>query len=95
MTTNNITTVRQLLLDQMAALRAADSTRLHDEIDRAKGLAEVAQSITNVSKVELDYLRAVGGGNSQFLEDTTVQLTGKETPLPNGIQSITRHRLAG
>jgi hypothetical protein len=96
MTTNNISTVRQLLIDQMQALRSAlPGSDLEDEIHRAKGMAEVAQSITNASRVELDYLRTVGNGRSDFIESKAVEIETTPDALPNGITSITRHRIAG
>ncbi len=57
-------------------------------IERAKAIAEVAQTIINSAKVEVDYLRVTDGADSGFLE-------GKKGPgeLPDGITSIMRHRI--
>lgn len=98
MTTNNITTVRQFLLDQMSALRSASSEELKDEISRAKALAEVTQAITNVSKVEAEYLRQAGSNHSTFLEAQEVERIEHDDDAPtahNPFPNVVRHRLVG
>ena len=96
---NHISTVRQHLLDQMAALRSAGPEAVKAELERAKGVSELAQTLVNTAKVEVDYLVATGQDSSTFLELPPDQkyITAGDggTPLPNGISSITRHRLAG
>ena len=98
MTTNNITTVRQLLLDQMSALRSVSTDELAGEISRAKALAEVTQAITNVSKVEAEYLRHAGSNHSTFLEAQAVERIEHDDDEPsahNPFPGRTVHRLVG
>lgn len=88
---SDITTLRAALFAQMDELRAADpkdAERLKAVISKASAVSEIAKTITDTARVEVDYLRASGGGESAFL--------GSAQPgLPPGIKSVTRHRLAG
>lgn len=44
------------------------------DIDRAKAVADVAQTIINSAKVEVDYLRQTGGNGTGFIpEEKPVQ----------------------
>lgn len=90
--TNHISVARQHLLDQLAALRQASTPEaLKTELARAKGVSEVAQALTNTARVEVEYLIATGQNSAPFLEASE---EGVEL-LPNGITSITRHRIGG
>ena len=94
MSENHISAVRQHLLDQMQALRsAATPEAVKMELDRAKGVSELAQVAVNTAKVEVDYLIATEQTSTPFLEApetfTDAQVLGK------GITGITRHRLQG
>ena len=83
-----ITNLRQHLMDTLASLRDRDNPM---EVDRARAVAQVASVLVESAKVEVDYIKATGGEQSQFLEtvkDATPQ-------LGNGITAITRHRLVG
>lgn len=60
------------------------------DLDKARQVNEVAKTIVETAKVEVDYLRVTGGGESSFI-DTAI---GQDN-LPPGITGITRHRLAG
>lgn len=92
---NHISTVRQHLLDQMAALRsAATPEAVRVELDRAKGISDLAQVAVNTAKVEVDYLVATDQTGAPFLETPTT-IEGPSGSVPNGITSITRHRLNG
>jgi len=94
--TNHISTVRQHLLDTLADLRNKDNPM---DIDRARAVADVANVIVNTAKVEVDYLKATNQTHTPFLEVPPdaqfVTVTGEDGALPNGISSITRHRLQG
>lgn len=93
---NHISTVRQHLLDQMKALREAGSAeQVKIELDRSKGISELAQVAVNTAKVEVDYLIATEQTTVPFLEDAQPRLSHEEDGLPNGICSITRHKLQG
>lgn len=102
---NHISTVRAHMLDQLRALRAAKpGVELDAEIRRSKSVSDVAQTIINSAKVEVDYLTATGQGSTPFLE---VPPNAPYLPAPagadtqrlegpgNGITSITRHKLRG
>lgn len=65
---NDISTVRQHLLDQLAALRGASVHTMDRELARSKGVSELAQAVTNMAKVEVDYLRATGQTRAPFFE---------------------------
>ena len=95
MSANHISTVRQHLLDQMQALRSAKPEEVKQELERAKGISELAQVAVNTAKVEVEYLIATEQTSTPFLEvppdEPYVRLEGPG----NGITSITRHRLQG
>jgi hypothetical protein len=60
------------------------------DIEKAKAINEVAKSIVETAKVEVDYLRVTGGGESTFI-DSAIGASN----LPPGINGVVRHRLAG
>lgn len=99
MTHNHIDTVRMHLLAQMQALREATPENIGRELERAKGLSELAQVAVNTAKVEVDYLRVTEQPSAPFLEappDAPYRTPAVEDGAPrNGIASITRHRLQG
>lgn len=68
---NHIETVRKHLLEQMKALREAPrGDELKTELDRSKGLAELASAVVASAKVEVDYIVAVkGAAVSSFLQE--------------------------
>lgn len=82
----NIDTVREHLFAALEGLRDKANPM---EIERAKAISEVAQTIINSAKVEVDYLRANGGaGGTSFLEQ-------EPAALPPGITGVKVHRLKG
>ena len=81
----SINDLRETLFATLEAIK--DGTM---DLDKARQVNEVAKTIVETAKVEVDYLRVTGGGESSFI-DTAV---GKDN-LPSGITGITRHRLAG
>jgi len=100
-THNHIDTVRAHLLAQMQALREAKPEELAQELERAKGLSDLAQVAVNTAKVEVDYLKVTNQPSAPFLEAPpdepyrTAKPEGEQDQPRNGITSITRHRLAG
>lgn len=58
------------------------------DLDKARAVNEIGKTLVDTAKVEVDYLRATGGGESAFL-DTAI---GNEN-LPEGITGRTVHRL--
>lgn len=71
-----------------ATLEAVKSGTI--DLDQARQVNELAKTITETAKVEVDYLRVTGGGESAFI-DSAVGANN----LPPGIVGITRHRIAG
>lgn len=59
------------------------------DVERAKAISEISQTIINSAKVEVDAARLV--------EASTVPkfLGGGEQPMPQGITSIRQHRIKG
>ncbi|WP_208508408.1 hypothetical protein [Variovorax paradoxus] len=107
---NHISTVRQHLLDQMAALRAASGAEaIKQELDKAKGISELAQVAVNTAKVEVDYLIATDQTVAPFLEAPSERpyVTGlASSPFPtadtpaappvlSSVVGVRRHRLEG
>jgi len=107
---NHISTVRQHLLDQMAALRAASGVdAIKQELDKAKGLSELAQVAVNTAKVEVDYLIASEQTVAPFLEtppDRPYVAGLASSPFPtadtpaappalSNVVGVRRHRLEG
>lgn len=93
---NDITALRARLFDTLDALQDKESPM---DIERAKAISEVAQTIINSAKVEVDYARVTGlpGGNfmgispDEKAEPDGVTSTGKKTVKGN----ITVHRIRG
>ena len=63
-TVNDITELRTTLFDTLRALGDKDKPM---DIDRAKAINEVAQTIINSAKVEVDALKIIGGTGSGFI----------------------------
>ncbi len=59
-------------------------------IEQAKTISDLSQVIVNTAKVEVDYLRATGGGESEFIA-TAIGASN----LPQGIVGRTVHKLKG
>lgn len=64
------------------------------DLDKARAINELGKTITDTAKVEVEYLRATGGGESSFI-DSAIGADNLPEGLPNGITAITRHRLQG
>ncbi|MCY1215355.1 hypothetical protein D9M68_540830 [compost metagenome] len=86
---NNISTVRQHLLDTLADLRNRDNPM---EVERARAVADVARVLVDSAKVEVDFIKASGATGSEFLQQEQ-QVTSVATSLPPGITGIRRHVL--
>jgi len=78
---NDINELRRHLFETLAALKDKDNPM---DIDRAKAVSEVSQTIINSAKLEVEYAKATGAKIS-FIE--------VEKKLPIGITNITQHRL--
>ena len=64
---NKIGDLRDHLFETLEALKDTESPM---DLDRAKAISEVAQTIINSAKVEIDLLKVVGGSapGTDFLE---------------------------
>lgn len=60
------------------------------DLDKARAINEIGKAITETARVEVDYLRTTGGGESAFIEAAV-----GAGNLPAGITGVVRHRLAG
>jgi hypothetical protein len=60
------------------------------DIEKARAVNELGKTLCDTAKVEVEYLKASGGGESSFLSTAI----GADN-LPPGITGITQHRLRG
>lgn len=90
MNENNISTVRQHLLDTLSDLRNRENPM---EVERARAVADVARVLVDSAKVEVDFIKASGATGSEFLLHPEQQVTSVGTGLPPGITGIRRHTL--
>jgi len=82
---NTIADLREHLFDTLADLRRTEKPM---EVDRAKAICDVAQVVINSAKVEVEYIRAVGGKASPFLLPETI--SGPVTSqTPTGVKKVT------
>lgn len=86
---NNISTVRQHLLDTLADLRDRDNPM---DVDRARAVADVARVLVDSAKVEVDFIKATSATGSDFLQPET-GADAATSNLPAGITGIRRHVL--
>jgi hypothetical protein len=85
----NPKTVNDLREHLFAALDALNDKDNPMEVERARAVSDIAQTIINTAKVEIEYLKINGGGESGFIEATA------EGNLPPGITGRRQHRLRG
>ena len=84
MSTNDksITALRAVLFDTLEGIKNGTV-----DIDKARSINEVAKTIVDSAKVEVEFLRVSGGDESAFIAP-------KEAPeLPPGITGTTVHRI--
>ena len=82
---NKIEDLRNHLFATLEELRDKDKPM---DLDRAKTIAGVAQTIVNSAKVEVEFMKATGGKGSGFIPEA----------LPNpdaGKPGVTTHRIKG
>lgn len=90
MSGNNINKVREHLFNTLEALSNKEDPM---DLDRAKTISDVCQTIINSAKVEVDYLKVTGqSAGSGFLESPKVIETDDDD-LPKGIAGRRQHRL--
>jgi hypothetical protein len=83
--------LREHLFETVKALRDGANPM---SIDRAKAISEVAQTVINSAKAEVDYLRAVGR-NDLKLPVFESKADGNTPALPDGVSGIRTHRMRG
>ncbi len=81
----DISALRAALFDTLKSVRAGTL-----DIDRARAINELGKTLIDSAKVEVDYIRAAGGGESEFIDSAT-----GERNLPPGITTSVIHRLKG
>lgn len=85
---SSITDLREALFAALAGIKSGAM-----DLDKARAINDVAKTIVDTARVEVDYLRATGGTASEFL---ALPAPPPEPAVPgNGIVSITRHVLQG
>lgn len=85
----SINDLRETLFATLEAVKAGTM-----DLDKARTVNEIGKTIIESAKVEVDYLRVTGGGESTFI-DTAVGANNVPPGLPNGITGVVRHRLPG
>jgi len=81
--------LRTALFETLAAVKDGSM-----DLDKARAVNEIGRTLIETAKVEVDYLKTTGGGESTFI-DTAIGADNLPAGLPNGIAAITRHRLQG
>jgi hypothetical protein len=91
--TQTIEDLRKALFATLDAVRAGTI-----DLDKARAVNELGKTIIESAKVEVDYLRVSGGGESAFI--AAIGADNLPPGLPpatpgNGIAGVTRHILQG
>lgn len=92
---NDISALRDILFESLRDLKKGATA---EDIALAKAKSELAQTIINSAKVEVDYIRASGGDSQGTGFITEKSASGKGSPqLPAGVShprpGVTRHTL--
>lgn len=90
-------TIADLRASLFAAIRGLTDKDNPIEIERARAISDLAQTIINTAKVEIEHLKITGGKGSAFI------LEAKPTAMPDGTHvvtqrpgvMVTRHTLKG
>lgn len=92
---NDITDLRGHLF---SALRGLTDKNNPMDIERARAVSDIAQTIINSAKAEVDAMRVAGGSGSGFfpaLPDASETTTGVKTVTRLPGATVTQHRLRG
>jgi hypothetical protein len=81
------TTIHQLRAALFETLRAVRAGSI--DLDRARAVNELAKTLVDTGRVEVDYVRATDAAHSAFLAPTLPA----SPDMPPGITGVTRHRL--
>lgn len=87
---NDITELRAHLFDTLKELKNKDNPM---DIERAKAVSDIAQTIINSAKVEVDHMKIAGGSGSGFIGQATKQIS--QTPTGEKVVegNTTTHKL--
>jgi hypothetical protein len=88
MTENTIEDLRTILFDTLRGIKTGQV-----DIERAKAVCDISQTIINTGKLEVDYMRQTGQGGTGFVPalEGVATRTGMATRTDTG----TVHRLRG
>lgn len=86
---NTLEDLRSHLFETLKALREKEKPM---DIDRAKAISEVAKTVIDSAKVEVDYLRAVGSPEVEL--PVFGKLEAKKPALPAGVNGVKTHKLS-
>ena len=89
MSTETITELRGHLF---AALRGLTDTNAPMDIERARAVSDVAQTIINSAKVEIEHMKVTGGDGTGFITDGHQPSIGTLIEQRPGV-TVRRHTL--
>lgn len=99
MSGNSITDLRGHLFDTLRALKDKKNPM---DIERARAVSDIAQTIINSAKVELEHLKVTGATGTGFLPlpaepkvSSSETTTGSKTVTRLPGATVTQHRLRG
>ena len=85
MTQPTIGDVRDLLFAQMKALSKPDATS--ETLDKSRAMAELAQTIINSGKLELDYMKHTGQTGTGFIQRIDDGEEPAKSKTPTGVKT--------
>lgn len=88
---NDINSLRESIFETITALKAGSI-----DVEKAKVIGDLSQVIINSAKVEVDYIRANGGGQAGFFNsDPLKQVSQTKTGTKTVEGNSTVHKLHG
>ena len=89
--TQDITALRAALFATMAGVRDGSI-----DLDRARAVNDIGKTLVDTARVEVEYLRATGGGESAFLGGTVAPPTVPSGAPPlAAVTGVYRHLIKG
>lgn len=87
---NDIKELREILF---GALRGLNDKEAPLDLDRARATADIAQTIINSARVEVEFIKAAGGKGSGFIPLSGTPAPGADrSPFQNAIANVTGGR---
>jgi hypothetical protein len=88
---SNIDTLRDSLFETIQKLKDGSL-----DVEKAKTIGDLSQVIINSAKVEVDFVRANGGGQSAFFSGSELkQISQTSTGTKEVLGNVTVHKLRG